>query len=438
MKVDSVKNQIFTNETLPNSVLKEGSVENSRYISNKVQDKYTPSGVSFKAGPASERSWAIFRNLSDYMKEPSELVSAIIQAIGTSIVAPIAILGSPCRKARTPEEKKEAKDKKVFQAFRQPFSALIALGFQIPATIGIARAFDYLAYKRPINAFKDKTLGTLIPDKKYLARQAKKAMKENADPKLVEEWKEELEKFKDNEKVKEAFKKSIKEEYDIVGRKISDEKLEQIASNPKKLEKYKAKEMASAKHKSLFDAKIAELDINKFDIKDYDLVTKDYLERAKDTFKDEFKALEKNSLNAFDKFVKIMGFSNKNVSKYNKAEKDLAKQKGLELLQKDKPGILDDKAKKFEQFIKHIDEESSKVYKNKKFWIQLVTNLVMVAISCTVLNWMHPKFMDFWEGVKQAKKEDEERKAARANAVNNKSENPFDGSYNTKKVEVRA
>ena len=100
MKVDSVKNQIFTNETLPSSVLKEGSVENSRYISNKVQDKYTPNGVSFKAGPASERSWAIFRNLSDYMKEPSELVSAIIQAIGTSIVAPKLVLRKKRRKPK--------------------------------------------------------------------------------------------------------------------------------------------------------------------------------------------------------------------------------------------------------------------------------------------------------------------------------------------------
>ena len=440
MKADSVKNQIFVNESVRNRWINEHSAGNSHYLSsNRISDKSASNTISFKASSSvTERSWQIFKNFSDYMKEPSELVSAIIQAIGTSVVAPIAILVSRCKKAKTEEEKREAKDKKIFQAFRQPFSALIALFFQIPATMLIARTFDYFAYKKPIDAFKDKILKTLIPNKKYLARQARKAMKENADPKLVEEWKEELEKFKDIEKVKEAFKKSIEEEYKIEGKVISKENLEKLVNDKKKLEKFTAKEVASAKHKKLFQAKVKELDMNKFDIKDGDLVTKEYQERAKITFKDEFQSLQDKSLSKFDKFVKLMGFSNKNVSKFNKAEKELAKQKGLDILKKENPDIFSDKAKKFEQFIKHIDEESTKIYSNKKFWIQLVTNLGMVAVSCTVLNWMHPKFMDFWAGARQARKEEKERKVAKANAINQMQENQITASSDSKKVEVRA
>ena len=65
----------------------------------------------------SKRGWFIFGQASDYMKQPSEMVSAIIQAIGTSIVAPIAIMVSPNKsKVHTKEEEEAAKEKRVFQA----------------------------------------------------------------------------------------------------------------------------------------------------------------------------------------------------------------------------------------------------------------------------------------------------------------------------------
>ena len=435
MKVDSVKNQNFVDGFASKNLCEEGFA-GTRYLSDNVNSHQTMQTVSFKAGNGfSKNSWRVFKNLSDYMKEPSEMVSAIIQAIGTSIVAPIAILGSPSRKAHTEEEKKEAKEKKVFQAFRQPFSALIALFFQIPATLGIAKIFDYFAYKKPLDVFKDKKLGALIPDKKYLEKQAKKALKDNADSALLEEWKNELESVKDKEKIKEAFRKSKEDEALVEGTEISSEQMEKMLNNEKKLKKFTAKQMASAKRESLIQLKIQELKDKDFKIKDIDLVTKDYEERAKETFKKEFEELKNKSLTGFDKFIKLMGLSNKNISKFDKAEKELAKQRGLDILKKDHPGILEDAAKKFEQYIRQVDEKSIKVYNNKKFWIQLLTNLAMVAISCTVLNWMHPKFMEFFEGMKQAKREQENRIAKFASARNSSES---DGSNDSKKVEVRA
>ncbi len=230
------------------------------------------------------------------------------------------------------------------------------------------------------------------------------------------------------------------EEYRIRGIELSEEELEKMANNNKKLDKFISNQMASNKRDSLMSAKVKELintGVNPT-INDVDLVTKDYKDRAKELYKDEFKALEKDSLSWFDKCIKTMGFSNKNVSKYNKEESQLATQRGLEILKQEKPELMKDGAKKLEQYIKNANEKATKIYSNKKFWIQLATNLVMVAVSCTVLNWMHPKFMDFLDGMKQAKKEEEERKAAKNNVVNNAFEDRFDNSADSKKVEVRA
>ena len=441
MNVDSVKNQMCVFPSPQNKVLGEGSI-GKHYISNITNTQPSTQSISFKANSNnfSKRFWKLFSDLSDYMKEPSEMVSAIIQAIGTSIVAPIAILSSPNRHVHNKEEEKCAKEKKRFQAFRQPFSALIALFFQIPATIAIARTFDYYAYNKPIEAFKDKQIGALVPDSKYLARQARKAMKQNAKPELLEEWKKELEYAKDISKAKEDFKKAKCEEYRITGIELSDEKLEKMANDNKKLDKFISNKMASDKRDKLMTIKMNELRNNGFDpkIEDVDLVTKDYKDKAKELYKDEFKALEKDSLSWFDKCVKTMGFSNKRVSKFNKEESKLATQKGLEILKQEKPELLKDTTKKLEQYIKNANEKATKTYNNKKFWIQLATNLVMVAVSCTVLNWMHPKFMDFLDGMKQAKKEDEERKAAKNNIIDNAFENRFNNDTDSKKDEVRA
>ena len=187
MKIDSVKNQIFVNQNPQNDFL-AGSLHG---VSNAINPyQLNSNSVSFRGNADfSKRLWMYFRNLSEYMKEPSEMVSAIIQAIGTSIVAPIAILSSPNRHVHNKDDEAKAKEKKRFQAFRQPFSAIIALLGQVPAVVAIKKSFDHFAYVKPAKIFGDETLGTLIPDKKFLAKQAKKALKENADSKLLEEWK---------------------------------------------------------------------------------------------------------------------------------------------------------------------------------------------------------------------------------------------------------
>ncbi len=399
--------------------------------------------ISFKGkSEFSKRSWLIFRQLSDYMKEKSELTSAGIAFVGTGGIAPFAIMMSPGKgkkkgeAAPTEEEKKTAKEKKFFQAIRQPISAGLAFGFQLPTTLGIAKLFNYYAYENPKKVFKDSTIGNLVPDKGYLKKQAKKILNGKANEKLKSAWAEEYKIAEDSEKITTELMAKLKQGYEEVGIDISDEKLREMANKKSKRNKFIAEKMADAKYKKLIDEKVASLDADKFQIKDIDLVTEDYQNLAKHRYKTDFKELEKNAkLNWIDTFVKSMGFSNKKLKKLEEAQKNLAKEKGLALLKQDSPELFTDKAAKFKKFIENKCSSAQKVYGNKVFWFTLVTNLFMVAFSCTALNWLHPKFASFVDGIKLARKEEAERKSAKIQSINSlKSGEQIEGQ----KVKVSA
>ena len=126
--------------------------------------------VSFKAAPSAGSSgsgkkfWFMLRRLADQMKDITEIKNAFIAAIGTGVFAPTVILVSPGK------GDEEDKNKKFIQAIRQPISAGLSLGFQVPATIFINREIDKLAYEKKAKFFKDSIIGDLVPTEKYLAK----------------------------------------------------------------------------------------------------------------------------------------------------------------------------------------------------------------------------------------------------------------------------
>lgn len=385
------------------------------------------SGVSFKSGSGSnmtKRMWLLFRNLSDYMKEPSEMTNALIAMIGTGAIAPFAIMCSPKKKCNDEKDAKADKDKKFFQAIRQPVSAFLAFAFQVPTTIGIAKGLNYLAYRKQIPLFDDEVLGHLIPDKKFLRKMAINSMDENAKPELKAAWKEQLEIVQDEAAITSELKDKLRKKYKNVDIDISDEELEKLVKNKKRRTKFISEKMADAKHEWLIDKKVNELIGKNFDIKDEDLVTENYQKLAKQRFKEDFANLKKEAkLSWFDKFIDVMGFSNKKLSALNSKIKAKAQEKGLELIRQDieegkLPNILQDKNARLRKFVENRIDKAKKLHANKIFWLSLVTNLFMVAFSCIALNWLHPKFADFIDGVKEKRNAQKEA--------------------NNKKVEVRA
>ena len=68
------------------------------------------------------------------------------------------------------------------------------------------------------------------------------------------------------------------------------------------------------------------------------------------------------------------------------------------------------------KFIENRIGKSQKLYGNKIFWLTLGTNLIMVAISCVALNWLHPKFAAFVDKIKNKGKENSDDKKVEVKA----------------------
>ena len=409
MKTSGVKSSVVK---IQNSELRSVQRRNDLgYIRNYNDMPYkgVQNSVSFGSHLSLSKKMLLkFRNLSDYMQEASEMTNALIAMIGTGVIAPFAIMCSPNKKcSKSSNDKKVEREKKFFQAIRQPISAFLAFAFQVPTTIGIAMGFNHLAYNKHLKLFDDETLGHLIPNKKYLKSQAKKALKEGASPQLKAEWSEELKIAQDERQITEGLIERIRQDYKDVNVEISEEELRKLAADPKRRRDFILERMAKAKHERFIDEKTKELAARNLVIKDSDLVTDKYQKLAKDKYKAEFSQLKKNAnLSFFDRFLQMMGFSNKKLDKLAKAEKELAKEKGLILMKQDLPEVFSKSMERLRKFVKNKDKASQKLYANKIFWLSLVTNLFMVAISCTALNWLHPKFAEFIDKIRDKKNAD--------------------------------
>ena len=369
-----------------NSYVKPQLAQNPNTVTKSVAFKGVPSGSN-----GAKKGWFYLRRLADEMKDITEIKNAVIAAIGTGIIAPLIILVSPGK------GDKEDKDKKFLQALRQPISALLALGFQVPATMMINRGVDNLGFKKRMNFFKDEKIGDLIPTEKYLAKRVESKEFAALEAKFNE--------VKDGKSLKQELEATIKADYEEVGLKISDEEL------AKRVEKEKPdfirKKIAKQKFEQFKEAKVQDILNNpsKYpnlaDIKDIDLVTEDYQELAKQRFKTDYSKLEKEAnLSGFDKFIRTMGFETKKTKALSDAQKAFKKEKGLELLKADSPEVFNDKAKKIKNFVEAYQKDADKFFNNKKFWLSLVINLFMVTASCFALNWIHPRVNEMIENNK--------------------------------------
>lgn len=367
---------------------------------NAAVSKPKQQEVAFKAGPVGagnggKKFWLMLRRLGNEMKSITEIKNAFVAAIGTGIIAPIIILVSPGK-----GDKKD-KDKKFLQALRQPLSAGLQLGFQVPATIAINRGVDKLAYDKQVKFFKDDVIGDLIPSDKHMAKKV--------TPEEIEALSEKFEEVIDGKSLRQELEAKIKVDYDEVGLKISDEDLAKRVEKEKK--GFLREKIARKKVEDIKNAKIQDIIANpdKYpkiaNIQPIDLVTEDYQNLAEQRFKTEFAKLEKDAnLSFFDKTLRLMGFDNKKTKALDEAQKAFKKEKGLEILKQEKPEIFENQAKKIKNYIEAYQKDANKYFGNKKFFISLLVNLVMVTISCFALNWIHPRVNKLIEN-KKAEKE---------------------------------
>lgn len=387
MEIQAIGQNLTAN--LPN---KSNSFTKSKGMNAKSGNVSFQGGIADKA---TKYGWYSLRSLSKSMAEITEITNAVIAAIGTGIIAPFIILASPGK------GDKEDKDKKFFQAIRQPLSAMLALSFQLPATMLINKGIDWLAYKKHVDFFSDDVIGSLVPDKKYIKKDITKEE--------LNEWSAKFDKVVDGKSLKAELEDKIRQEYKEAGINVSEEKVAKRVAK-EKIEFLKNK-IADDRHNKFLNAKIEELKGQKFEIKDIDLVTDDYRQLAIHKNKNAYKALEENAnLSFFDKLARILGFSTKKTQALGAKQKALANEKGLELLRINDPKLFTNEESKFKRFIQNCEEASRKSLKNKKFWLTLGVNLFMVTASCFALNWAHPRLKELIDKHKNANQQSEDKK----------------------------
>ena len=370
----------------------------NRSINNNVTKTYhvsanekTKNNVSF--GRISCK--LIFRNIAGMMSNIDETKNAFITMIGTGLIAPFAIMCSPKKPCRNPKPSDDVKDreKKLFQALRQPISAALAFAFNMVSIYGINKLLNYGAYKAHWGMFKDEGLKELIPDGKYLEKEARTVLKGKADNKLAAEWAEELNFVqKNDEQLKSGLKEKIRAEYDDVGITLDKAALEEKASSKSAMQDFKIEKMVEAKQKKLKEAKVQELMSDVPKNLDTELITEDYQKQVRKLCSDEFDAIEKRAnLKWYDKFLRIFGYNTKKVTALENEKTELMNKKGIELVKTKMGKAFDNVSTKLKAYVDIRTPKAQKVFKNKLFWISLATNLVTLALSCVALNWLHPK-----------------------------------------------
>lgn len=149
------------------------------------QRQYSP---SFQSAPLTERitNSLAGKNVLKFMKEKlswmkGEIGGVGMTALGTGLVAPWPIAFNPFVKApkdATPEEVQDVKNTKIYTAWRQPISAVLAGIFQILAIQPIDKGLDYI-YNTPEFAkhFDIDTNQSLVNNDNFVKRTVQKQMK---------------------------------------------------------------------------------------------------------------------------------------------------------------------------------------------------------------------------------------------------------------------
>ncbi|MCM1266053.1 MAG: hypothetical protein NC200_07625 [Candidatus Gastranaerophilales bacterium] len=382
----------YTRQNMPQTNKQTNSLNAAK---NNTFSKMPTNQISFAGSKPQlkKQMWLKLKNLSGSMNEVTEFTNAFIAAIGTGIIAPAIILCSPGK------GDKEDKDKKAFQAIRQPLSAGFALGFQVPATFLVNNAINNLAYKNNSQLahkfFDDNVLGALIPDKKFIAKHIKKD----------EITQVETEFNSPDSPLKKQLENKIRTNYEEVGLEITDEELAKEIN--KRKNKFIKDTIVERKHNDLLKAKLTELSAKNIDIKDTDLVTGELKDLVAYRHKDSLNEMRKEAkLSIFDKAAEMMGFETKKLKELKARQDAFNTEKGIEILRSESPELFTDKTEKLKKYINVKNTKAQKIFGNKKFWLSLGVNLFMVSASCYALNWAHPKLKALIDNFKKPKQTD--------------------------------
>ena len=422
------------------------SYANYRLLSEKMNDKteFKGKNVSFGALPGNAEFWKkLFDKFADGI---SDLNLAYVTAVGTAFVAPIFIVFNPIaeyfnkrqpadpKDTRTPEQKeKDNRNQRIYSAWRQPVSAIIALGGQFILTKPIEKILDNAAAKGHFNVTPETSelhskFNIINHDDYYKTKAQDELKRENAElsyENITARKKKIIERVKQDE-----LERILKEEPELI-----DSELKKL--NPKEPTTYSVLVDDSLK-KSVGE------DLER---------DKEFMKTVKHRDNPKFKAevkrianlrvkkivdIEEKVINEWRRIV-LAGTTDKNEILKQLEQSDVVK--GLKeaadseatrnIIKKTVESVAKYDGKMKEFFLKATDLKTAVLqnkfvraaldytkahYKNRRLLLTIFGNFITLPITCTILNWAFPKIANRIMGVnnpkakKQTTKVDETKK----------------------------
>ena len=447
---------------------------NQDYQVNKLNfsEKKNYSNVSFQKGlPNKITDNLPDKKVIKFMNEKlgwvkGEIGGVAMTAIGTGLVSPWPIAFNPFVKApkgASEEEKQEVRYTKYYTAMRQVLSAITAAVFQIGALQPIDKGLDYI-YNTPKYAkfFDVDTNQSLLNNQKFIERNVKKEMQREGLTKSSlgkEQFEKDLKErvAKVEKQQVEDFVNKFRESHEIKleGGQIDHFKVANIVN--KEIDNYiaDAKELKISKesisylenifkNNSVDPAKLKE-HLNDLLTKETNLENKKLIEELLDKVADinakeicgnnfsatKFSEALTNRNNELEKIIeKLNSTKIKDVEKATpeKIKEAIKKATDSCILDSKNPvqnsllkdastfGIEKEKEKLGQKIYKDIANGYKKFVENSykspnQLWKIAIGIFITLPITCSVLNWIYPRFMEKffpkWSGAKAKSKEKE-------------------------------
>lgn len=406
------------------------SVKSSYVKHSRVKNQKSEHAPSFGAAAAAGKTLdgEIMNLLSkttkkfmEWEKGGGEIFNTMVTAIGTAIVAPIFIVFNPLAS--------EDKETRIYSAWRQPISAVIAILFQVSVNLGFNKILDFAASSGKWG------FANLSAEPKdcYLERQIRQENKNLTDDQVKAEIKNRKKAAYDNalEKAKAKYA-NTRPDYakDLVStqafeeaQKVVEAKLPNDLEFQKSIKGLSKKEIeAKIDEKILAEASVAvrkELN-NAAQQKLYmkEISNKDgFYEAAKKELSEVTKLVEEGKISQItkEKFphvydslsVKLDSLKNNHITierlkasvKKHFELLDVAQydymQKGKDAAKKIKNTFAE--ILKDEEIIKSVDvgiKRMSQRFGNYKKFYGILISLITLPFSCGLLNWAYPRIME--------------------------------------------
>ncbi len=315
-------------------------------------------------------------------KNQGEILNSIVTAIGTAFIAPIFIIYNPLAK--------EDKDTRLYSAWRQPISAVIALAAQI----GINLKFNHYLDKLASTGQLDRADLRAKPSISYLKSLFGLTKPGLSKPELLKEIENEQERAR--WQIITNSRQSMKDSAIDITKLVDKEDLKKAQGQIEKEFAEQLKNMSKKEKMAFLNENVMKrAQMNVSSVLENEAQIKLELSRLKRTAEKSGMSIQ----GVIDNLTKKLETRNLEEAVIARTQRIIEKLKGYTDIKQIKDhGDTFEQALKSVQIKKIVDagiKNSEHVLKQYKVWGGIFISLVTLPFSCGLLNWAYPRIMEY-------------------------------------------